>query len=210
MHTYCDRCVICEAPFKLLCSSSPTLPPPPLGPSHTPHLCVSSCMRSIAAQVIFSFHCVCAGTLLVKDGSHSSHEDFFQNATVLNEEQKQKTEDFYKFQDQERDYFQKFENKALSAKAGSLFLWDSRCAHQNLLPGTTGCMHGKHPCMKITCRAVLQWIFGLAPSPNIAFTMLTWGYTCYCKKSFVFHGRPVCIPLPFHKFAPPVPLPPPV
>ena len=76
-----------------------------------------------------------AGTLLVKDGSHSSHEDFFQNATVLTEEQKQKTEDFYKFQDQEREYFRKFENKALSAKAGSLFLWDSRCAHQNLLPG---------------------------------------------------------------------------
>ena len=76
----------------------------------------------------------------MKDGSHSSHEDFFQNATVLNEEQKQNTEDFYKFQDQERDYFQKFENRALSAKAGSLFLWDSRCAHQNLLPGTKGCM----------------------------------------------------------------------
>ncbi|KAL0049348.1 hypothetical protein WJX82_000098 [Trebouxia sp. C0006] len=77
------------------------------------------------------------GTLLVKDGSHSSHEDFFQNATVLSEEQKKQTEDFYKFQHQERDYFQKFENRALSAKAGSLFLWDSRCAHQNLLPGNT-------------------------------------------------------------------------
>ncbi len=75
------------------------------------------------------------GTLLVKDGSHLSHEDFFQNATVLSEEQKKQTEDFYKFQHQERDYFQKFENRALSAKAGSLFLWDSRCAHQNLLPG---------------------------------------------------------------------------
>ena len=76
-----------------------------------------------------------AGTLLVKDGSHSFHEDFFQNATVLSQEQKQQTKDFYKFQDGEREYFHKFETKALSAKAGSLFLWDSRLAHQNLLPG---------------------------------------------------------------------------
>lgn len=76
-----------------------------------------------------------AGTLLVKDGSHASHEDFFEKATVLTEEQKQQTKDFYMFQDEERDYFHKFENKALSAPAGSLFLWDSRCAHQNLLPG---------------------------------------------------------------------------
>lgn len=77
------------------------------------------------------------GTLLVKDGSHSFHEDFFQNATVLSQEQKQQTKDFYKFQDGEREYFHKFETKALSAKAGSLFLWDSRLAHQNLLPGNT-------------------------------------------------------------------------
>ena len=76
-----------------------------------------------------------AGTLLVKDGSHSFHEDFFQNATVLSQEQKQQTKDFYKFQDGEREYFHQFETKALSAKAGSLFLWDSRLAHQNLLPG---------------------------------------------------------------------------
>ena len=76
-----------------------------------------------------------AGTLLVKHGSHSSHEDFFENATVLSKEEKQQTEDFYKFQDQERTYFHKFENRVLSAKAGSLFLWDSRLAHQNLLPG---------------------------------------------------------------------------
>ena len=54
---------------------------------------------------------------------------------MLSNEQKQQTEDFYMFQDQERGYFRKFESKALSAKAGSLFLWDSRLAHQNLLPG---------------------------------------------------------------------------
>lgn len=77
------------------------------------------------------------GTLLVKDGSHASHEDFFENATMLTKEQKQQTKDFYMFQDEERDYFHKFENKVLSAPAGSLFLWDSRCAHQNLLPGNT-------------------------------------------------------------------------
>ena len=128
----CNRCVILTAPFKL-CPSRPSTPPPPRVPlTHPTSVVIHTC--NIPAQL--SFFCVCAGTLLVKDGSHSSHEDFFRNATVLSEEQKQKTEDFYKFQDQERDYFQKFENKALSAKAGSLFLWDSRCAHQNLLPGT--------------------------------------------------------------------------
>ena len=78
-----------------------------------------------------------SGTLLVKHRSHSSHEDFFENVTVLSDQEKQQTEDFYMFQDHERSYFQKFVNKALSAKAGSLFLWDSRLAHQNLLPGTS-------------------------------------------------------------------------
>lgn len=161
----CDRCVILTAPFKLLCPSRPS-PPPPSGSPHTPHLCVVIHTRSIAAQ--FSFFCVCAGTLLVKDGSHSSHEDFFRNATVLSEEQKQKTEDFYKFQDQERDYFQKFDNKALSAKAGSLFLWDSRCAHQNLLPGTAWEQH--------IMQSVGQCL-GLHPSPYIAFSRGL--YNCY-------------------------------
>lgn len=77
------------------------------------------------------------GTLLVKHGSHSSHQDFFENATVLSEQEKQNTEDFYMFQDQERPYFHKFDNRVLSAKAGSLFLWDSRLAHQNVLPENT-------------------------------------------------------------------------
>ncbi|KAL3144479.1 hypothetical protein ABBQ32_004219 [Trebouxia sp. C0010 RCD-2024] len=51
-------------------------------------------------------------TLVVKRGSHSSHEDCFENATVLSEEEKQQTEDFYMFQDQERAYFHKFDNRA--------------------------------------------------------------------------------------------------
>lgn len=62
---------------------------------------------------------------------------------MLSEEEKQQTEDFYMFQDQERAYFRKFDNRVLSAKAGSLFLWDSRLAHQNLLPGKGIGLHNK-------------------------------------------------------------------
>ena len=50
------------------------------------------------------------------------------------------------FQDQERTYFHKFDNRVLSAKAGSLFLWDSRLAHQNLLPGKGFGLHNKTYC----------------------------------------------------------------
>ncbi len=39
------------------------------------------------------------------------------------------------FADAERPFWQRFPNRALSAPKGSLFLWDSRTAHQNLLPG---------------------------------------------------------------------------
>ena len=105
-----------------------------------PMVCLVRLMHDIVPSVCFTSLCgkkppCYAGTLLVKDGSHASHEDFFENATMLTKEQKQQTKDFYMFQDEERDYFHKFENKVLSAPAGSLFLWDSRCAHQNLLPG---------------------------------------------------------------------------
>ena len=155
LHKYCDRCVMLAAFYKLLCTS---FPPPPHPHPLNPLPLYINLYPQHSSTCQSSFLCVCAGTLLVKDGSHSSHEDFFQNATVLSEEQKQKTEDFYKFQDQERDYFQKFENKALSAKAGSLFLWDSRCAHQNLLPGTAGRIHKKNPYMKTT---VFGWVSSL-------------------------------------------------
>lgn len=36
---------------------------------------------------------------------------------------------------QERKFYQQFEALPLSAGAGSLFLWDSRTAHQNVMPG---------------------------------------------------------------------------
>lgn len=65
---------------------------------------------------------------------------------MLSEQEKQNTEDFYMFQDQERPYFHKFDNRVLSAKAGSLFLWDSRLAHQNVLPGKNVGQVSMHAC----------------------------------------------------------------
>lgn len=42
---------------------------------------------------------------------------------------------------QERKFYEKYEAMPLSAKAGSLFLWDSRTAHQNVMPGNlVGCL----------------------------------------------------------------------
>lgn len=43
---------------------------------------------------------LCAGTLLVKDGSHSGHEQFFATESVLTEEEKLTTADFYQFHPQ--------------------------------------------------------------------------------------------------------------
>lgn len=36
---------------------------------------------------------------------------------------------------QERKFYEQYKAIPLSAKAGSLFLWDSRTAHQNIMPG---------------------------------------------------------------------------
>jgi hypothetical protein len=41
-----------------------------------------------------------AGTLLVKDRSHLAHEEFFSNHSVLTEQQKHDTADFYIFQEE--------------------------------------------------------------------------------------------------------------
>ena len=38
---------------------------------------------------------------------------------------------------QERKFYEQFEALPLSAGAGSLFIWDSRTAHQNVMPGTS-------------------------------------------------------------------------
>lgn len=77
------------------------------------------------------------GTLLVKDGSHAAHEQFFATASVLTPEEKLRTGDFYKFHPEERKFYEQFAALPLSAKAGSLFLWDSRTAHQNVMPANT-------------------------------------------------------------------------
>eukprot|EP00891_Asterochloris_glomerata_P009117 jgi/Astpho2/9117/Aster-x0373 len=77
------------------------------------------------------------GTLLLKDGSHRHHQNFFETESILSQREKEKTEDFYQFADAERPFWQRFPNRALSAPKGSLFLWDSRTAHQNLLPAHT-------------------------------------------------------------------------
>ncbi|KAK9807834.1 hypothetical protein WJX72_010581 [[Myrmecia] bisecta] len=73
------------------------------------------------------------GTLVVKDGSHRAHEGFFSNNTVLTPEEKAATPDFYQFKEAELPFWEHFQSLALSAGAGSLFLWDSRTVHQNCL-----------------------------------------------------------------------------
>ncbi|KAK9828670.1 hypothetical protein WJX72_001442 [[Myrmecia] bisecta] len=74
------------------------------------------------------------GTLVVKHDSHLAHHRFFQEATVLSEDERAATADFYQFQQAELPFWEQFKSLALSGKAGSLFLWDSRTAHQNCLP----------------------------------------------------------------------------
>ncbi len=74
------------------------------------------------------------GTLMVKDRSHLEHAAFFEHHTCLTREQQEQTADFYMFQKEELPYWEAFQSLALSGKAGSLFLWDSRTAHQNVLP----------------------------------------------------------------------------
>ena len=77
------------------------------------------------------------GTLMVKDKSHLAHSDFFDHHTSLTQEEKAAIGDFYKFQPQELPYWDSFTSLGLSAKAGDLFLWDSRAAHQNIGPAMT-------------------------------------------------------------------------
>jgi hypothetical protein len=77
------------------------------------------------------------GTLMVKDKSHLAHSDFFDQHTVLTPAEKADIGDFYKFQPEELPYWDAFPSLGLSAKAGDLFLWDSRAAHQNIGPAAT-------------------------------------------------------------------------
>ncbi|KAL3141513.1 hypothetical protein ABBQ32_004763 [Trebouxia sp. C0010 RCD-2024] len=96
-----------------------------------PHRKGVACIQGLVNMVDVGPH---TGTLLVKDGSHSAHEHFFATETVLTPEQKAATPDFYQFQPEERKFYEQFEALPLSAGAGSLFLWDSRTAHQNVMP----------------------------------------------------------------------------
>lgn len=77
------------------------------------------------------------GTLLVKDGSHVAHEPFFATASKLSPEEKSRTGDFYKLHPEERKFYEQYAALPLTAKAGSRFLWDSRTAHQNVMPANT-------------------------------------------------------------------------
>ncbi len=86
---------------------------------------------------------------MVKDKSHLHHHEFFQNHTCLSPEQKANTEDFYIFQQQELPYWERLQSIGLKAKAGSLFLWDSRAAHQNAGPeATTDWRHVVYVCLQ--------------------------------------------------------------
>ena len=73
---------------------------------------------------------------MVKHGSHAAHQPFFEGHTVLSPKQQATTPDFYIFQPPELPFWDAYESRPLSAPAGSLFLWDSRTAHQNVLPQT--------------------------------------------------------------------------
>lgn len=61
------------------------------------HLYLVSCVLSVLIHDLL-VHLLRAGTLLVKEGSHAAHEEFFANVTVLTPEQKAATADFYQFQ----------------------------------------------------------------------------------------------------------------
>ena len=74
--------------------------------------------------------CLCLpGTLLVKDGSHSAHERFFQTACALSRQEQAAVPDFYKLPPHELPFWEAFASLPLAGSAGSLFLWDSRTIH---------------------------------------------------------------------------------
>ncbi|BDA49852.1 hypothetical protein COCOBI_14-4720 [Coccomyxa sp. Obi] len=82
-----------------------------------------------------------SGTLLVKDRTHSEHAHFFDTASSLTREQQEALthspagpKDFYVFKPEEVPHWDCFETLPLAAKAGSVFLWDSRTVHANTIP----------------------------------------------------------------------------
>lgn len=82
-----------------------------------------------------------SGTLLVKDRTHSEHAHFFDTASSLTREQQETLthspagpKDFYVFKPEELPHWESFQTLPLCAKAGSVFLWDSRTVHANTIP----------------------------------------------------------------------------
>lgn len=69
------------------------------------------------------------GTLLVKDRTHTEHAHFFETASSLSKEQQAAVPDFYIFKPEEVPHWDPFQTLPLAAKAGSVFLWDSRTVH---------------------------------------------------------------------------------
>ncbi len=65
----------------------------------------------------------------MKDKTHSEHAHFFETASSLTKEQQAATSDFYIFKPEEVPHWESFKTLPLAAKAGSVFLWDSRTVH---------------------------------------------------------------------------------
>jgi len=74
------------------------------------------------------------GTLMVKDKSHKSHQEFFHQASGLTPDQLAQIPDHYQFTAEQQEFFDQFQTIGLSGEPGSVFLWDSRCAHSNTGP----------------------------------------------------------------------------
>ncbi|KAK9837297.1 hypothetical protein WJX81_004709 [Elliptochloris bilobata] len=92
-----------------------------------------ACIQGLVNLVDVGFQAG-TGTLLVKDGSHDSHERFFQTACALSPEERGRVKDWYQFPSEELPFWEAFESVALDGRAGSMFLWDSRTVHSNKLP----------------------------------------------------------------------------
>ena len=78
-----------------------------------------------------------AGTLLVKDRTHSEHAHFFETSSILTREQQAAVPDFYIFKPEELAHWDSFKTLPLAAKAGSVFLWDSRTVHAVRVPSSS-------------------------------------------------------------------------
>lgn len=85
----------------------------------------------------------CAGSLKVRHQSHKGHAQYFgqgefERRTGTTAEQKAEMRDYYQFTAAERPWWEeRYEGMGLPGKAGSMFIWDSRTAHENVSPFPT-------------------------------------------------------------------------